>query len=434
MERQNKDMSFSHLFSKALKAHDGWLHFAAHSHHLWPDVTETAQLAAWQDAAAYADRKWEKIFAEIMPEARGHIARILSLPDAASIAFAPNTHEFVVRLISCLPRQPKILTTDSEFHSAARQFARLEEAGLATITRINIQPFESFVERFCAAVESGAYDMVFLSQVFFNSGFVVCPAQLKSCDGHIEGDRPSPEVRRDVTQSGTNNKAMPELARIAAAVKPETMLVIDGYHGFMAVPTDFAELAERAFYVAGGYKYAMSGEGTCFMHCPPYFTALPTNTGWYAAFGALEKSQGQKVAFASGGGAFMGATFDPSGLYRFNAVQRMLQQERLGVDKIHTHVQNLQRQFMAGIANTALGKPLFEPADSRAQAHFLTFVTPQAAVWYNILLKNNIVSDVRGDRLRLGFGLYHNQQDIAKLLEKLANLKDIMLSEHPLIT
>ena len=45
--------------------------------------------------------------------------------------------------------------------------------------------------------------------------------------------------------------------------------MIDGYHGFMALPTDFAAIAGRAFYLAGGYKYAMAGEGVCFMHCPP---------------------------------------------------------------------------------------------------------------------------------------------------------------------
>ena len=32
-------MSYKKHFSRALEAHPGRLHFAAHSHHLWPDVT-----------------------------------------------------------------------------------------------------------------------------------------------------------------------------------------------------------------------------------------------------------------------------------------------------------------------------------------------------------------------------------------------------------
>ena len=94
----------THLFSHALAAEPERLHFAAHSHHLWPDVTLEAQARAWHDAASLADRKWETIFGSVVPEARGHIARLLGLSDPASIAFAPNTHEFLVRILSCIER------------------------------------------------------------------------------------------------------------------------------------------------------------------------------------------------------------------------------------------------------------------------------------------------------------------------------------------
>lgn len=395
MECQNKDMSsnFSDLFSKSLAAHAGWLHFAAHSHHLWPDVTADAHMQCWQDGAALADRKWEKVFGEIMPETRRHIARILSLPDASSIAFAPNTHEFVLRLISCLPAKPKILTTDSEFHSSARQFKRLEEAGLAEITRIPTEPFTSFTDRFSAAA-AGDFDMVFLSQVFFNSGFAV---------GGLE--------------------------HIAAATNQKALLVIDGYHAFMAIPVNLSRLANRAFYIAGGYKYAMSGEGCCFMHVPPDLNLKPVNTGWYASFGALEEKQDGITAYAPGGGGFMGATFDPSGIYRFNAVNNMLLDEGLTVTAIDAHVKSLQEEFIAELDETALnGTMLAIPAERRG--HFLTFVTPKANLWHRTMLENKIIADVRADRLRLGFGLYHGMNDVANLLEKLANIKTIMLSEH----
>src|SRR3546814_8242134 len=52
------------------------------------------------------------------------------LDDASSLAFAPNTHDFLRRLLSCLPvgRPPRILTSDGEFHSFTRQAARLERS------------------------------------------------------------------------------------------------------------------------------------------------------------------------------------------------------------------------------------------------------------------------------------------------------------------
>ena len=76
---------------------------------------------------------------------------------------------------------------------------------------------------------------------------------------------------------------------VRAAGDPNTFVIIDGYHGFMAVPTDLSMIAERAFYLAGGYKYAMAGEGACFLHCPPGYGLRPRDTGWYAGFSALEK-------------------------------------------------------------------------------------------------------------------------------------------------
>ena len=47
-------------------------------------------------------------------------------------------------------------------------------------------------------------------------------------------------------------------------------VVIDGYHAFMAIAEPLGALAARSvFYLGGGYKYAMAGEGAAFMHAPP---------------------------------------------------------------------------------------------------------------------------------------------------------------------
>ena len=59
-------------YSRSLGAQPGRLHFAAHSHHLWPDVTRDAVLEAWDDAARLVDRKWEHVFGAVLPKARAH--------------------------------------------------------------------------------------------------------------------------------------------------------------------------------------------------------------------------------------------------------------------------------------------------------------------------------------------------------------------------
>jgi selenocysteine lyase/cysteine desulfurase len=375
-------------FHRFLSADPDRVHFAAHSHHLWPDVSFDAHMQAWLDAARLADRKWDHVFGEIVPRVQGHIARRLGLRDGSSVVFAPNTHELVLRILSCLPadgsaRPIRVLTTDSEFHSFTRQSARLEEEGLLVITRVPTQPFATFVERFDGAARAASFDLVFLSHVFFNSGW-----------------------------------AIPDLSRaLEAAIGSSAYVVVDGYHAFAALPIDLTPLRDRIFYLAGGYKYAMSGEGCCFCHVPPGYAERPRNTGWYASFGTLEKKQ-SGVPYATGGARMFGATFDPTALYRFDAAMSLL--DRLSIDaaKIHAHAHAMQARFMTELAQAPelplRAEMLVVPMDEASRGHFLTFETPRAAEIQERLQRANVITDVRGDRVRFGFGLYHDEDEIAR--------------------
>ena len=358
------------------------LHAAAHSHHPWPDVTLAAQEEAWQDAARLLDSKWDHVFGKVIPAAQRHIARQLHLPDPATIAFGPNTHAFVLRLLSCLPPKPRILTTGSEFHSFSRQIARLEEDGLVQVTRIATEPFDSFEDRFADAAAKGGHDLVFLSQVFFDSGFAV----------------------RD-------------MARIVKAVPgKEAFIVIDGYHGFMAVPTDFSALADRAFYLAGGYKYAMAGEGACFLHSPPGYGPRPRDTGWYAGFSALE-SAGGGVSYAGDGSRFFGATFDVTALYRFNAVQDWLLREGRSVADMLAHVRMIEHIFLAELTpgKHDVDASMLAVKNHAMRGRFLCFRTEAAGRITETLAAQSIIVDRRGDRLRVGFGIYHDESHAQQL-------------------
>src|SRR4051812_4314811 len=74
-------------FSRFLGAEPERLHFAAHSHHPWPDVTRNAQLAAWDDAARLQDGKWETVLGPVWQAAQRHVARHLALPNPATLVF-----------------------------------------------------------------------------------------------------------------------------------------------------------------------------------------------------------------------------------------------------------------------------------------------------------------------------------------------------------
>ncbi len=403
-------MSYKAHFRRFLEADPTRLHFAAHSHHLWPDVTFAAQERCWLDAARLADRKWAHIFGTLIPSVQRGVARLLNLSRPEDIAFAPNTHSLLNRLLSCLaPGRPfRVLTTDGEFHSLTRQLRRLEEDGLARVDWLAVEPFDDFAERFARAAARGGFDLVYLSQVFFNSGFAP-------------------------TDAG---------ALVAAVPDPETFVVLDGYHGFLALPTDLRPIEARAFYLAGGYKYAMAGEGAAFLHAPPGTGARPRDTGWYAAFGDLERGEGERgegergegergegargeggrVGYGVDGSRFLGATFDPSGLYRLDAVLGWLAELGLGAAEIHAHALRLQESFIARLAG--LGLAALHPGQlllpgARERGNFLTFRTPAAGEIYQMLLARNVVTDHRADRLRFGFGLYHDEEDVVRLCEVL---------------
>ncbi|NQE61711.1 aminotransferase class V-fold PLP-dependent enzyme [Caulobacter sp. RHG1] len=369
------------LFSKALAA-PGRLHMAAHSHHLWPDVTLAAQVEAWEDAVVLADHKWDKALGEVYPAAQGLVARELNLPSPETVVFGPNTHTLLATLLSAFDRKPvRVLATDGEFHSFRRQAQRWVEAGQIELTAIDSQA-PDFAERFLEAARAGGHDLIFASHVFFKTGTVFDRAW--------------------------------ELADLAHPEGP--WVVIDGYHGFRAVPTDLSAVADRIFYLAGGYKYAMAGEGAAFLHAPAGFAPRPVLTGWYAEFGDLEGPPGG-VGYARDASRFLGATFDPSGLYRFVAAGRMLEAEGLTSAKVAQHVKTLQHDLLgriaAGEAGALKAAIVLNPPGERSQARFLALRHPDANAWKHALAENGVVVDVRDDVLRIGLSLYHDADDIA---------------------
>ena len=386
-------MSFKDLFSRSLSADPERLHFASHSHHLWPDASFEGHVQAWTDAARLADRKWNKVTDEVWPEAQAHVARELGTGAPDAVVFSSNTHDFLLRLAATCPRRDpgrlRVLTTDGEFHSARRQFARWAEDGWLALDKVAAEPFDSLGERFLEAAQTGDHDLILVSQVLFGSGRIF-------------------------------DRAV-ELATLGNADGP--WVVIDGYHAFMALDRPFDEASARtAFYLGGGYKYAMAGEGCALLHAPPGFGPRPPITGWFAEFEDLTLPSGS-IGYAKDARRFLGATFGPSALYRFNAVRRMLDDNGLTTARISGHVAALQAQLLEAIAGTAFGQAeLLNPLDSSPHARFLAFRSADAQRWFAELLAQDCITDVRADVLRIGFGIYQDEDDVGRLAKLLAAL------------
>ncbi|MEH0859864.1 aminotransferase class V-fold PLP-dependent enzyme [Halobacteriovorax sp. DPLXC-1] len=379
---------YKKYFSKFLKANEGKLHFAAHSHHYWPNVTREAQIQYWDDSAKYADHKWGEFFSNTFRELQTRLAEILNISSPEQITFAPNTHELTYRLLSCFPNGAKILTTDSEFYSFDRQINRLAEENIVSVTKIKNTRDNSFINDFIKEANSNKYDLIFISHVFFNSGY-----------------------------------AIPDLTEFINEIKTEAPIVIDAYHGFMALPTDLSAIEDRIFYMAGGYKYCGSGEGSCFLISPRNTKLKPKNTGWFAQMGELTNYKENEVPFSNEGFRFAGSTMDFSALYRMNAVLQLWKEENISVEQIHNHVKTNMNEFLNRISDTDLSKNLI-PMDTRG--HFLAFEFPNSKECESFaqkLRKESIETDYRQNILRFGFSIYQDIDDIIRATNIINNIK-----------
>jgi kynureninase len=326
------------------------------------------------------------VFGEVVPAAQQHVARLLSLSDPRQVAFAPNTHEFVSRIYSCfeLARPLRVLASASEFHSFRRQTRRLRESGRLVVEEISATPWETFTERFAAAERASPWDLVWLSHVFFDSAFVV---------GGLEA--------------------------ICEAAPGDALVCIDGYHAFCALPVDLSRIHRRAFYLAGGYKYAMSGEGACFLAIPPGCDLRPADTGWFASFDTLRCAPGAVVPYANDAFRFWGATFDASGLYRFNAAMDWLLTTGTTIDDVHRHSVRMQKHFLDGLARlgrSSLGVQHLMPPAGAPRGNFLALDVDDAEAIHARISAQGVVIDRRERRLRFGFGVYHDETEVDRLL------------------
>src|SRR5262249_22578507 len=145
-----------------------------------------------------------------------------------------------------------------------------------------------------------AWDLVYVSHGFYGSGYIV-----------------------------------PDLEALVGAGAGGTPIIVDGYHTFFALPIALRGLHQRVFYTAGGYKYAMAGEGCCFLHAPHGIAQRPRDTGWFAAFAGLRHARAQgAVPYAPGAARFLGGTVDPTPIYRLDAVLTWLASLDLTPEKI----------------------------------------------------------------------------------------------------
>jgi kynureninase len=342
-----------------------------HSHQAWPDCGLEGHIQAWNDAAAHLDRKWERAFAKA-DEVRSGFSRLLCDTDG-QCALGASTHDLLVRFLSALPlaRRPRIVTTDGEFHSLARQLARLEEEGIE-IRRVPSRAAGDVAQRLADELDERTA-AVMVSAVFFDSGRIV-----------------------------------PDLGRLQAACeKFGTHLLIDAYHALNVVPFPLGDLGlGRSFVVGGGYKYCQLGEGNCFLRFPSDCGLRPVATGWFADFDSLAHGRPRApVGYGPGAARFAGSTYDPTSHYRAAEVFRFFRDQGLDAPLLRQVSQSQVGLLAEGFDALDLDPRVVDRDRSvslDALAGFLVLRSPRAGEISAGLAEKGVLTDARGDALRLG--------------------------------
>jgi kynureninase len=387
----------------------GRILLSGHSHQAWPDVAREAQLEAFDDSARFVDDKWERAVFPLVDEVGRGILGRMGCHEGDAIAFAESTHALLVRLFSAFDRrQLRVVTTTGEFHSLHRQLRRYAEDGLQ-VTWVGSQPRASLASRLVEAVEreaaSGAPVVVAFSAVHFDDAWV-----------HHE------------------------IASILdACVRVGATPVVDAYHAFNAVPLAWGQALRSTFIVGGGYKYAGFGNALCWLRIPEGCTLRPADTGWFADFASLADprdvptAHARPIGYGEGGARFAGATFEASAFYRARAVLRHWEELGLGVSELRAISTRQTRHLIEGMRTRGLldsAGGTHAPAplglassddDSRRGA-FVSVRHPEAGTLSSKLKERGVLTDSRGDLLRLGPAPYVTDGELDEALDVLATL------------
>jgi kynureninase len=341
-----------------------------HSHQAWPDVGFEGQVEAWNDAAELVDEKWERAQAKA-DRVRAGFAGLLECPPA-EVALGANTHELVVRWLSALDlrRRPRLVTTDGEFHTIRRQLDRLAEEGIEVV-KVPANPATQVGERLAGVIDDRTA-AVLVSAVLYTNAHIV---------SHLD-----------------------HVAARCRAAGAE--LLVDAYHALNAIPFPLESLGlAGAFVTGGGYKYCQLGEGNCFLRVPPGRDLRPVLTGWFSEFAELERSPRGGVDYGRGPARFAGATYDPASNYRAARVFDFFLRRGLTpalLREVSRHqVGLLAARFDAlDLGPDTITRDRVTPLEG--VAGFLALRSPRAAELSRGLRARGVLTDVRGELLRLG--------------------------------
>ncbi|PYQ82967.1 MAG: kynureninase, partial [Acidobacteria bacterium] len=175
----------------------------------------------------------------------------------------------------------------------------------------------------------------------------------------------------------------------------------------------------------GGYKYCQLGEGNCFLRVPPGCHLRPVLTGWFSEFADLEQGGARdRVEYGGGAARFAGATYDPAPHYRGAAVFAFHVDQELTAERLRAINQRQVGLLKGAFESLDLDPSVarVEPMAGDRRAGFLALRSPRAGELSAALRGRGVLTDFRGDVLRLGPAPYLSDDQLREAVKALESV------------
>jgi kynureninase len=351
------------LFSKTLAAPG--IYLANHSLGRPLDQTEDdlrEGFAHWQTQLAGAWEPWQ----EEEQQHRARIAQLIHAPRPDCVIPKTSAGQGLRTILNALPGTPRVLSTTAEFDSVDVILKQYAAAG-----RISLETFS------CHTADGG----VDLSPL-------------------IEACQSTPHLQLVVVSQVlfATSHILPDLDRLAWYThRANASLLVDAYHAIGVIPVDVAAM-NADFAIGGSYKYLRGGPGAAFLYISPatLLSGLqPIDIGWFAKENAFAYERPNPPRFAPGGDAFLESTPPVLTYYQARAGQQLTL--ALGVERIRAYSLDRLSRLKCYLADAGIAA---HGAD-RQHGAFLTVEHPEAPALAQSLEQQGIITDARGNYLRL---------------------------------
>jgi kynureninase len=369
------------LFSRVLAAHHDRIYLANHSLGRPLDATEQdvrEGLAAW---FLHLGDAWDDWHGEMVAW-RARLAALMGAPRADCVVPKMSAGQGLRAVLNTYDAVPRVVATRGEFDSLdliLREYGERRRIALSFVEPGADGMFAADDVR--AAIGRGA-DLVVVSQVLFQTGQV-----------------------------------LPELPSIVGAAHAAgARVLLDIYHSLGVFPVDVAAL-NVDFAVGGSYKYLRGGPGACYLYVHPrHFDAgLRTlDTGWFAKASPFSYERPDPPRYAPGGDAWLESTPAVLPFYQSRAGQLFTQ--AVGVARLRAYSLRLQRELVSLLA----GRGIAAQGGTEDRGAFVVLRQPRARALADALAARGIVTDARGEWLRLCPDVLTTNAELARAAHELA--------------